>query len=102
MLDELGVVEDVSVDKLLFHLVELKCTDGIEVASLELLLQNSWVDELIGEFSHAPDIVSNGSSILSVLKVSWADLLLQSSIGLLLLGVLDFVDLLEDISGVSS
>ena len=66
---ELRHVEDVGRGELLLHLVQFVGTHGVEVAPIELLLEQLRVVKVVQVLGHAAEVVLEQAVVLSVLEV---------------------------------
>ena len=68
LLDEVGVVEAVTLSEMLLHLVELEGADSVEVGARQLLLKHGGVMEAADELAGALDVVRQQPLIRLVLE----------------------------------
>ena len=100
-LEEVSVIEHITLDKLFLHLVELICAHGVEVVPLELLLEDGGVHKLPNKGVSASQVVGEDARVLPVFELGSTDLGFDVSHLLLFLTVLMLI-LLECFSSVSS
>ena len=64
-------VEDISLSKVFFHLVEFVAADGVDVATLELLLKDLRDRDLTQVGAHAEEVAVEHETVLLILHLRW-------------------------------
>ena len=64
-------VKDVSLSKVFFHLVEFIAADGVDVATLELLLEDLGNRDLTQVGAHAEEVAVEHETVLLILHLCW-------------------------------
>ena len=78
--DEAGHLKHVGVEHSLLHLVEFISADGVEVVTIELLLQHPRVNVLVQVSSHADVVVGEELGVSFILETVSVGELVNNSI----------------------